>query len=118
MHSATVCCALTRLLAAACWALATSSSQQRRQSTRSLTSLPLITAFLCPTTTNTNPLLATQQGDSVAVLDSLTHKQGAKQRALVPLYQKAQLAMLRFEHVDVQYIPRLVRGGGCVGVLG
>jgi hypothetical protein len=47
------------------------------------------------------------QGDSVAVVDGLiVRNTGARQRSLAAFHNKTQLALLKFEHVDIQYIPR------------
>jgi hypothetical protein len=49
----------------------------------------------------------------VAVLDTLVLKQ-ACQRSLIVFARKAQVALLRFEHVDFQYIPRCDRLPGAM----
>jgi len=66
------------------------------------------------------PPSAALQGDSVTVLDALMFKRGMAVRSLSHLYQKAQLQLMKFEHVDMQYIPRWgALGAGCMcGVLG
>lgn len=53
----------------------------------------------------------------MTVLDALMFKRGMAVRSLSQLYQKAQLQLMKFEHVDMQYIPRWVAdtwlGGVC-----
>lgn len=49
----------------------------------------------------------------MAVLDTLMLKQTC-QRSLIVFARKAQVALLRFEHVDFQYIPRYGRLPGAI----
>lgn len=53
------------------------------------------------------------QSDSTIVLDALMYKRGISNREITTLFHKATLLLVKFDHVDLQYIPRCEAWGAC-----
>ncbi len=51
-------------------------------------------------------LTLTRQGDSAVVLDAIMFRRGLGNKELAMLYHKATQLLMRFQHVDFQYVPR------------